>query len=291
MEQIISYRNLPVEDFVNNQFCELFPSEIKLVCKIAIVNIYGPAIIDGIKNNKNGDQICKELQLCTRQECSLAPPRQFTTSHMSEMIISNAIIKAQIAFKDSNILDWISDIIDKIKNKKPIIDFDDDNFTSSMKGLRGSNWRGKDCNDFDPNIYPGRKANPYPNDHVDFSCNGIYGVNEKGQDWNELLCKNSQQMGVAVLGDSAGALFSIPADYLNATKIDNNTFKNLYDVLLNEIDKPYLSAFTGFLDGDKGAPQNSIYKYLRERNLCNHRDYQVSFYVSFKLNHYQLIYF
>lgn len=276
MEQIINYRNIPVEEFVNNQFCELFPSEIQLVCKIVIVNIYGPAIIDGIKNNKNGDQLCKELHICTRQECSLAPPRKFSSSSESEMLINTAIMKAKLTFKNGNILDWLSDIIDKVfKHKKPIIDFDDDGFSSSIKSLRGSNWRGKDCNDFDSGIYPGRKVNPYPNDHGDFSCNGIYGVNEHGQNWNQILCENSQRMGVAVLGDSAGAKFSIPPDYLNATKIDKNTFKNLYDVLLNELDQPYYSAFTGFLDGTKENPQNSIYKYLRERNLCNHRDYQV----------------
>lgn len=74
--------------------------------------------------------------------------------------------------------------------------------------LRGSNWRGKDCNDLDSNSYPGRNSDADP--YTDSNCNGIYGVDPSGKSYEELFCKNSGQIGVVLLGDSAGAHFSIP---------------------------------------------------------------------------------
>ena len=42
-----------------------------------------------------------------------------------------------------------------------------------MPTLRGTDWRGKDCNDFRDDVYPGRKPIDYDVEY-DSNCNGIY---------------------------------------------------------------------------------------------------------------------
>lgn len=66
---------------------------------------------------------------------------------------------------DNNIWDiimkWIQSLIKKIaEDRKPILDVDNDAF-SGHPGLRGSSWRGKDCDDSKSDIYPGRKSSRY----------------------------------------------------------------------------------------------------------------------------------
>ena len=43
----------------------------------------------------------------------------------------------------------------------PFVDLDDDGYGSRTGGLRGTWWKGKDCNDADINMYPGRKVLPF----------------------------------------------------------------------------------------------------------------------------------
>ena len=112
--------------------------------------------------------------------------------------------------------------------------------------MRGSSWKGKDCNDLDKNIHPGAK--PIGDDRVmDSNCNGIFGnvPNSAGQSYEQLFCNNSKQMGVAVLGDSISAHFHIPEEWLDATKISAAAFEHLAFIIENELDWPELSATTG----------------------------------------------
>jgi len=55
------------------------------------------------------------------------------------------------------------------------------------------------------------------------------------------------------------------------------SLKYLPFALENELDWPQLSLVTGYMDSvwdvAKG-PTDSIYKRIRERNRCNHRNYQ-----------------
>lgn len=78
-------------------------------------------------------------------------------------------------------------------------------------GFRGGDWRGRDCNDNDATIYPGRANNTHGAD-VDHNCNGIYGVNATtGIPYEEAFCSGSNApMGIAILGDSATAHFHLP---------------------------------------------------------------------------------
>jgi hypothetical protein len=53
---------------------------------------------------------------------------------------------------------FIQELIDRIaQQRKPIFDKDDDSF-STYSALRGSNWRGKDCDDEKKDVYPGRSS-------------------------------------------------------------------------------------------------------------------------------------
>lgn len=71
-----------------------------------------------------------------------------------------------------------------------MLDIDKDGFSSLSGGLRGDHWRGKDCNDNDDNIYPGRKI-PSGSNSQDYNCNGISGTNSDGVAYKDLYCKNS----------------------------------------------------------------------------------------------------
>ena len=89
-----------------------------------------------------------------------------------------------------------------------------------------------------------------------------------------MLCRESGYLGVAVLGDSASAHFEIPEAYLDPYQIDEHTYDELLYVLADEFDRPYMGGYTGFEESATITPVHSFYKKIRERNHCNHRDYQ-----------------
>ena len=64
--------------------------------------------------------------------------------------------------------------------------------------------------DTDPDVYPGRS--PLEGDrYFDSDCNGIKSINHEADlTWEEQYCNDEDRRGVAILGDSAGAHFSIP---------------------------------------------------------------------------------
>jgi len=84
-------------------------------------------------------------------------------------------------------------------------------------------------------------------------------------------------MGVVALGDSVTANFHVPGEWFNASVTSPAWFKNMTFMLENSLNWPQTSLYTGYEDSDwpiiDGTTQ-SIYLKMRERNLCNHRDYQ-----------------
>jgi len=168
------------------------------------------------------------------------------------------------------------------KDHLPGFDNDNDNF-STVDELRGSHWRGKDCNDNDNTIYPGRQQTSHPST-IDHNCNGIFGNNDHQQSYEDQLCKDSQQRGIIALGDSATAHFRIPPEYLDGFLLNNKTYNELLPLLLDEADWPQCSWSTGHPTSSSSSttdecppallPLNSIYQRLRQQNHCNHRDYQ-----------------
>eukprot|EP01051_Picozoa_sp_SAG22_P002866 SAG22_NODE_132_length_18535_cov_8.178021_8_plen_491_part_00 len=200
----------------------------------------------------------------------------------------------------------VSCIVNRVANLHlPILDGDGDNYSPIedtldgllSRGARGSHWRGADCNDASPEVYPGRRA--LAGDLLeDTNCNGIHGVDPASKTaYEHMWCSGANEpRGVAVLGDSASAHFHIPPTWLSAVNfslaalLTNATAIRVAD----ELDVPQCSWSTGHAENASVAaaqcpqvwrmpgageppaplPVSSIYSKLRARNLCNHRDFQ-----------------
>ena len=74
---------------------------------------------------------------------------------------------------------------------------------------------------------------------------GFKGVNEYGESYENLFCKDSKQIGIAVLGDSIAAHFRLPDQWFDATQINEEVLKHFTYIFENEADWPHLSARTG----------------------------------------------
>ena len=59
------------------------------------------------------------------------------------------------------------------------------------------------------------------------------GVNDDGVPYERALCAESKPRGVMILGDSAGAHFHIPPEYLYAPLLSQVSFINVYSIGLS----------------------------------------------------------
>lgn len=182
-------------------------------------------------------------------------------------------------------LSVVDDIQDKWDEsdqyRVPFIDLDSDGFGSLTGGLRGTWWKGKDCSDIDNNVYPGQQ--PLSGDkYFDSNCNGIKGIDSEGTFLEDKYCKDYQPRGIAILGDSATAHFSIPENWFRASTFNETTFTNLFLALSNELDWPMLTWVTGFSENcwqqdvwsHTSKQVDSIYLRYLERNRCVYNDFQ-----------------
>eukprot|EP01112_Ceratiomyxa_fruticulosa_P001674 TRINITY_DN11841_c0_g1_i1.p1 TRINITY_DN11841_c0_g1~~TRINITY_DN11841_c0_g1_i1.p1 ORF type:complete len:571 (-),score=147.90 TRINITY_DN11841_c0_g1_i1:136-1848(-) len=280
LEQMTEIHNKTIDKLLD-EICSYFPAQFVPICDWA-VNKYGEQVITMVFNKETPDDICNALpDLCTNPECRLFPAaaqrqksEQATTFKPERSPLRMRVIDPFVNQKiEESPWQWIKDLINRLANShEPIEDLDDD-FYSMSSTLRGYSWRGKDCNDLDKGKHPGSSASEA--DGTDWNCNGIYGINPATkQSYEQMLCGNSGQMGVAVVGDSVGAHFSIPPQYMNASEITPTTYDDLLAILENEFDWPERSMSTGWENSTAQVPIQSIYLNMRQRNLCNHRDYQ-----------------
>jgi hypothetical protein len=170
--------------------------------------------------------------------------------------------------------------IQHLIDHKPLQDSDGDYYSmEGVRRLRGNDWRGIDCDDLHGDVYPGRRNTIY-NANIDHNCNGISGSNTT-HIYEDIFCKNSEQRGLVILGDSATAHFHIPPQWLTA---DNWNLDQFLPDIENEIDQPHCSWGTGHvtpelcpyqypIPGIEGVV-TSLYTQLRARNRCNHNDFQ-----------------
>jgi hypothetical protein len=123
-----------------------------------------------------------------------------------------------------------------VVNHIPAQDHDGDRFSiAEVKKLRGSDWRGADCDDKHANVYPGRKVNDHADESdVDHNCNGIYGGNSTGT-YEELFCSDNDRRGIILLGDSATAHFHIPPQWVTA---QGWNLDGLLPIAADELDFP-----------------------------------------------------
>ena len=180
----------------------------------------------------------------------------------------------------------------------PLVDGDNDTFAGPSTAsaspflsahFRGTDWRGRDCNDTRADVYPGRRdLGALPDPHTDSNCNGVVGVDPaSGRPYEELFCSGANApMGLAILGDSAAAHFHLPAQYLNAPTFN---LSGILELAANEADWPQCSWSTGFrtpgacpraafLPPNNGSwpfPNTaSLYQRFSAMNQCMHRDFQ-----------------
>ena len=289
-EQLTQIYNESIADSLA-RFCSYLPSgEFQKACSV-IVDEYSPGIIRLIEANETPDIVCYGIGLCKRDSdsdtiCHLFPlPKEWQRSKVVSAVKIAQSAKGR-AYKELFTNDICDDAVFKpicqlikrfASDHKPLVDVDGDLF-SDVDSFRGSSWRGKDCNDLDANIHPGKISN---GDAVfDSNCNGVFGIDTStGRTYEDQWCNGTNQMGVVVLGDSVGAHFHIPPEYMTAEDLNSETFNDLLIILEDEFDWPMLSMTTGHTNATKwknsiSGPTDSIYLRMLQRNKCNHRDYQ-----------------
>ena len=288
VEQLSFIYNETVADSMA-RFCGYLPSDFEEPCKL-VVKAYGPNITKLLEEKETPDTTCYGLGFCKKDSrmkeiCHLFPLPKSDFEDETERI--DHLIKKTKAAGRSPIPSEIcsNDIFKKLcqifnnftSDHTPLFDTDEDRFSFEYT-FRGAYWRGKDCNDLDPKIYPGRGTS---NDEViDSNCNGILGIDSTtGKAYEEQWCNGTQPMGTILLGDSAGAHFHIPPSWVTARELNTETYSDLVTILENEFDWPMLSFVTAFQSTEKWqkdikGPVDSTYLKMRELNRCNHRDYQ-----------------
>lgn len=206
-----------------------------------------PALIELLEDKETPDMACHAIGLCkneTGQFCHIFPlPNHSSDEDISIRVMSARKKMASFLSATPNlrmqlyntisigICDIFKHICDAFNNHVPLADSDADLF-STMGTIRGYYWRGKDCNDMNKDIYPGRQTS---NDAtVDTNCNGILGVDPAtNHTYESLWCKGTQQMGTVVLGDSASAHFHIPPTWFDSATMNDSTFQDLPFILEN----------------------------------------------------------
>ena len=297
VEQLAEIYNISVADSIE-KFCNFLPSGFREGCQL-IVKDYAPAVIDLLEKRETPDVVCHAIGLCkneTGEFCHLFPLPKHSSNKEIHLRVANARERALKVSQNAGIIQLdqsllprssdlcnvsiikpICEIIEKFGDDHlPVEDLDRDNF-SDVLTFRGASWRGKDCNDLDDKIYPGR----YTEDDAleDTNCNGIYGVDpDSDQTYESLWCKGTQQYGTIILGDSVGAHFHIPPSWLTSKEMSVDAYKDLFFVLENEFDWPMLSSATGYKNSTWPSsitgPVDSSYLRMRDINRCNHRDFQ-----------------
>lgn len=294
VEQLTQIYNISVADAID-KFCNFLPSGFKEGC-VMIVKDFAPSIIKLLEAKETPDVVCHGIELCKNQNGQVCHAFPLPNKSMDEIKVR--IFKArQVAWQaaveantmllhpyymlssicDNILIKPICDLIERFGNEHlPVDDIDKDYF-SDLPTFRGSSWRGKDCNDMSPKVYPGR----YTVDDAieDTNCNGIFGTDPvTGRTYESLWCNGSQPMGTILLGDSAGAHFHIPPAWMTSKELSVEVFKDLFFVLENELDWPMMSSATGYTNSTWplliSGPVRSSYLKMREINRCNHRDFQ-----------------
>jgi hypothetical protein len=235
------------------------PSSITLVLPSSICSSKKSNMLD---LNSPSDVTCLKLGMCSNPKCKLSSDFEPTVS-----------LSSPIAQLNPAPCQWIIDLFTKRfgDGHFPPFDMNNDTF-SDVCTLRSYHWKDADCDELNKNIYPGRKEGK--NKIIGHDCNGMYGnSNSTGKSFESLLCDNTNRLGVAVIGDSAEAHFSIPKKYFNATFIHKGTYHDILKRVADELDIPHESGYTAHVPTTDYV-SHSVYRYLRNSSLCNNNDYQ-----------------
>uniref|UniRef100_A0A8D2J877 Acyloxyacyl hydrolase n=1 Tax=Varanus komodoensis TaxID=61221 RepID=A0A8D2J877_VARKO len=237
VEQLSQVHNSTAKEALE-RFCSYLPEKLNLqgICFL-ITELFGPSLIKLLEKHMNPDVVCHSIHLCEKRD---GQPYCHLYPVPEVTFFTQRRITCLLRFV------FLSSFI---RRKLPYEDMDGDKF-SVFPTLRGYHWRGRDCDDQEASGVDPKDGIPY----------------------EQKFCTESK--GVIILGDSAGAHFHIPPEWLTASQMSVKTFSNLLEVVSDELDWPQFSEVTGFLNSTVGGWTESIYLELLRRNRCNHRDYQ-----------------
>nr|CCC93635.1 putative GPI inositol deacylase precursor [Trypanosoma congolense IL3000] len=269
VSQLSQMHRIPARDALA-LFCGFFRSVESALCRTAsLILIEGALKL--IDEGRSADKVCQAISYCVKEECHIFPPdnNKSVTLHEMRKAYNLENIRPLGACK-------LVPGLCQLWRSGSERDKDGDGF-STYPTRRGTDWKGRDCDDNDPNVYPGKNSTDATRDE---NCNGIYGVDPAtGKTYEELWCANSSPMGVIGVGDSATAHFTVPVAYVSVFDISSEALASFVPMIDNELDWPMLSSLTGFRSTSGyfpnfEGPMVSVYGKLLERNRCNHRDYQ-----------------
>ena len=104
----------------------------------------------------HGDQLPGWVMLCAF--LAPPPPPRLPVRVWGNLMTSNI---ALLISSPINYAGWLYEqLYNTFNNHEPLVDLDGDKF-SVVETFRGTSWRGKDCNDFEKSIHPGRKENSF----------------------------------------------------------------------------------------------------------------------------------
>ena len=256
IEQYSTENNVSVDEFVLDDYCGLFDSSVESLCRASMLS-NGPSFLRSLDKSTNPDNVCRDLALCSNPECNLYP------------VTEAPILLRQTRSPNTN------NVRVPVPGPDPIMDADSDGFSTKVAERGGYFWKGRDCDDDDSQIYPGRRANPYTDRSIDYNCNGIYAyIPNTGVTYDASFCGDSTNLGIAVAGGSVGTHFELPARWFNASDWNNPPQGNVASLLLDNFDTPQFGAFTGTCSDPTVQPCRSLYTYLVDNNKCNFNDYQ-----------------
>ena len=271
-----------------DMLCSYLPAQYQSECSL-LMHILGPVALEYLESGASPDKMCYQVGLCQDQNgkgmCHLFPLSEGNIPPETGQVLPH-FLREKIDEKIVQSIPWlcwipgVKQLCDAFEaafhRVLPGLDVDGDGH-SPVESLRGSLWRGRDCHDGNSEIHPGRR--PYEGDIlIDTNCNGISGLNlSSGLAYEEELCGASGARGIIYIGDSVGAHFHVPPQWFSPLDMTEEIFTNLTDVVSREGDWPDVGFATGFRNSTmpsviSGATE-SLYLKLRERNLCNHRDY------------------
>ena len=285
VDQLVEVHNVSVADALK-LFCSfLAKGGYRDACDL-LVKEFGPAVVALAAEDLSSDAICHAMDICTKttnEYCHLYPIRGSVKELDVQLMMAKKIAfltrKRPFKFPDLCNISTVKPICEIIYrydyDDLPLEDVDSD-FYSRAVTLRGTSWRGKDCDDLSPHFHAGKIS--LDDREFDTNCNGVFGEDiSTGKSYEEQWCAGTGQMGVAGLGDSFTAHFRIPQEWATAADLNEAILKDLPFAVENEFDWPMLSTATGYKNSTWDVitgPVDSLYLRLRELNRCNHRDYQ-----------------
>lgn len=267
-----------------DKFCNFFPQLLSIPCHM-LVDFYGLGLVHLLDLGLEPDEVCLHLNICLNPQChvfkpsSIVVPPRLRGRSPPPPFLAGEVTRREAQAGDwpdwHPFREWWARVMDSLVNHTVYGDKDKDGFAPLETSLRGTNWRGKDCDDRNAEVYAGSGTfNKDPT--VDHNCNGIFGVEPKSLiRYEDLFCSAPYQgRGVVVVGDSVAAHFNVPARYVNSSLMSLKNFDDVIQYVEDEVDWPQASFGTGFWTESREGPVSSVYQALRQRNHCIHRDYQ-----------------